>query len=57
MTLLGSVLKLNLKTAIESAFLINDSTPNRIVPQLAENPYHCAKAVFCFRSQLRLYTV
>ena len=43
MTLLGSVLKLNLKTAIESAFLINDSTPNRIVPQLAENPYHCAK--------------
>ena len=40
MTLLGSVLKLNLKTAIESAFLINDSVSNRIVPQLAENPYY-----------------
>jgi len=40
MTLLASILKLNLKTAIEPTFLINDSTSNRIVPQLAENPYY-----------------
>jgi len=40
MTLLASILKLNLKTAIEPTFLINDSTSNRIVPQLAENLYY-----------------
>ena len=53
MTLMGSVLKLNLKTAIESDFLINYGSSRRIVPKLAENSYHCAKSVFYFRLQLR----